>query len=120
MTSEGLGMECRNCAGRGIWCEDCGVSLCLVRDGFMVVRQLWDRYGVDACHNWEGKPWPDIIGNRRGYLCLSCFQQRLGRFITISDLVDCRLNEALIDRLRSIGLPGEPYIPHPRTLEITQ
>ena len=54
-------------------CPDCGQDF---PNLFIVTDDLWKEFGVG-----------------KGVLCLSCFEKRMGRALTINDLKDCPVNE---------------------------
>ena len=59
-------------------CKDCKKDTFLSSDidYYMVTHELWKKYGVGE-----------------DMLCISCFEDRLGRKLTKNDLLDCALNE---------------------------
>jgi hypothetical protein len=55
-------------------CADCGIETarCFSADWYMVHRELWAQYGVPE-----------------GFLCLACFERRLGRNLDVADFLVC-------------------------------
>lgn len=70
--------------------------------------------GVDTNANHEyymlkDKVWFQVMGKKRGMLCISCVEKKLGRELNRSDFTDCPLNldifrksDILRDRLTKI------------------
>jgi hypothetical protein len=56
-------------------CFDCKDKIRPVRY-FMVIDTLWNKYGVD-----------------KDFLCVDCFEKRIGRKLIGSDLMPCFVNE---------------------------
>jgi len=50
------------------WCVDCEVDTRACHEYYMVLRAIWQAFGVG-----------------RGMLCLGCLERRLGRFLTPAD-----------------------------------
>lgn len=70
--------------GRVMSCVDCGYA----PDGPMIAHELWLSV---VC-----KPAEDPA---RLLLCFECIEHRLGRFIALSDLVNCPMNGPLLSVL---------------------
>lgn len=60
-------------------CGDCGTADI---DPFIVSKPMWEQYG-----------------NGRGFLCPQCFEKRLGRKLTLQDLVPVHANKLLFKML---------------------
>jgi hypothetical protein len=56
-------------------------------DYFMVRKELWAEFGADAQYSCLGRSFGENWrGNRKGFLCLPCFEARLGRRVELDDL----------------------------------
>lgn len=73
-------------------CLDCAVDTMANREYYMVRDEVWERAGM-------------VDEHRRGYLCIGCLEQRIGRRLTPRDFADVLVNkmfrEASSARLRS-------------------
>jgi len=59
-------------------CPDCSKNTIIEdRDYYMVTAELWQQYG-----------------NRKGKMCIDCFEKRLGRKLNKNDFVDCTVNSS--------------------------
>jgi hypothetical protein len=66
----------------GTYCHDCGVDTLPVDWGYraewyMVTQEVWDVAGLPG----------------RGFLCIGCMENRLGRQLVASDFTDCPIND---------------------------
>lgn len=57
------------------YCFDCKTRI-MPKGWFMVKNELWEKYG-----------------QKKNFLCLSCFEERLNRSIEKNDLTKCFVNE---------------------------
>lgn len=72
---------------RKFLCKDCKVDTCEdgIEEYYMVLSRVWQ-----IAHKQDE--------NKKGFLCISCLEQRIGRNLTPNDFMECPLNYSLFGK----------------------